>query len=437
MAVHIGSGLSVQAQHLSPSTSVVVQGLDYVNFTLQFTYNTTLTAGNFSSVNSSGCVSLTRGSLVVKAFLTLPVVFHLVSNISHHSERITTNVSSCGGKEPKFIVTSNQEKLSNYLSTYDVHINITSSDVSWTVDIDFELLVSRYVLPDAQLNVSVDITDKTNINKRLLIAEYTAAKPSVPKLFVIKTSASQTPALNLTTSEELEFHISFKLPRVTSDVKLSVMLPLFRNSTPMEFLSGSVLSISNGVSGKNIQVGLPVTFRTSEDTSKLFGSVHDIAEINFLELSSTVKNLSSSVIMVKYNSIVRPEQGSFASQSEGSISFMLEYKTPKGKQILYGQVTKLRLDEPLLFHSFFIVNSTSYYEAKSLVRFGFIVQNPEPASRPAFNVSINIRFAPSDLILLNQLAQLCNVTSTTSCFNVSGPDSVSEIDGGLSVVIQR
>ena len=433
--VHFDSGLSVLAQNLSPDTSVL-QGGDHVNFTLRFVYNTT--QHNFSVADSPGCNSLTQGELYVRALLTLPIVFHLVSNISQHSQRIITNVSSCGSKRPEFVVNSDQNK-GHDLSSYDIELNITAPNVSWTLDINFVALVSELVLPDAELNISANITDITSTSRTFVIAEYSAPIPTIQRLFVIGTSVPQTASVNLTSSEEITFQILFNIPRITSDMKLLVVLPKFQNSTALQFLSGSVVNFSNGVVGQNLQVGQPVTFRASNSSSSHFSLFQDISEINFKGLSSSVQNLSNSVVTLQYTAIVvELRKGGFASQSQGNISFCLEYKTPKGKEVIQGHVTQLWLDEPLVIHSLFIDDPKLHYEGKSLEKFNFIVHNPKSATRPALNVTISTKFSPSGITVLNKLIQLCNMSSYNKvhCFNISNADVVSD-DDGVVVAIER
>ena len=435
MAVHFGSNLAVQSQNLFPSTSSFIQGGDYVNFTLQFVYNTTQT--NFSFVDATGCKSLPQGDILVKVLLTLPLVFNLLSNTSHHSQRVVTDVSNCGGQQPKLAVTLISQEKSPHKATYEVDINITSSDVSWIFEIDIVAKVSQLVLPGAQLNVSADVTDKTSLSKGFVIASYTTPRPTIPRLSIIGTSIPQTPGLHLTTSEEVRFYVSFNFPKVTSDVKLSVILPLFGNSTPMEFVSGSVLSVSNSVTGESAQVGLQASFRTSEDVARMFGAVQNLAEVNFKGISSSSQNLSSSVVTVQYTGIVESSKGRFISQSHGNISCTLEYSTPRGKKLLNAQVARLLLDEPLLSHSFSVVDSQEHFEGKSLVRFSFFIKNPEFATISASNISAHIKISYGDLMILYTLVQVCNVSNMLSCHNSSETDLVTHVDaGGVNVTLR-
>ena len=443
-----GHGLSITSEAFPPSLAVI-EGGDLLNLTFYLDYNGT-EGGLFE--NSSACQSLKNSSVLINFLIVMPIVFDIVSptNQTNHSGAIITDFSNCSFT-PSLDVNSSEVAKMNVHGFNVLEFNVSSQNVSWTLSLDVRLKLLHSVKADSLLNISANATF-LNVFHHVNIVSYRTAIPDALQLRANNTSLPETPGVTLTSEEEITFVASFQLPRLTtSNLKLQLVLPTFRNSTPMKFLSGSVLSLSEGVESQLLQEGIGPKLSVSPSTSHLFPLSENIAEFAFGDTVNTAKASSYGNITVKVTAIVQSSLGVFIPDAEGNISCILTYDSPRGLNIKAEEVlVTLKLGQPLLEHHFNTKYSECCYEGKDKMELQFEVRNPNTATAPALNVTIDISVPSVDIEVQSFLAMLCsnisvsNMTANQSmmsyeevCTDLNGTYMLTNSTSGLTIKLPR
>lgn len=411
-----GHGLSITSEALPPSLAVI-EGGDLVNLTFYLDYNGT-EDGLFE--NSTACQSIKNSSVFINLLITLPIVFDIVSPVNHtnHSGAIT-DFSNCSFT-PSLDV--NSSEVTNLKMDMDglhvIEFNISSQNVSWTLALDVQLKLLHSAKADSLLNITANATF-LNVFRQVNIASYRTTIPMDLQLKVNGTSLPETPGVTLTSEEEITFVASFQLPRLTTlNLKLQLMLPTFKNSTPMKFLSGSVLSLSEGVEAKLLSEGLRPLLGYNPSTSPLFPFSPNVAEFAFGDTVNTADKSSNGTITVKVIGVVDSSQGVFTPESEGNVSCILMYDPPRGSNVnIEKALITLKLGQPLLEHHLKSKDPECCYEGRDIIGLQFEVNNPNTSTAPALNVTVNISVPSVDIEVQSFSAMLC---SNISVFNVTG-----------------
>ena len=443
-----GHGLSITSEAFPPLLAVI-EGGDLLNLTFYLDYNGT-EGGLFE--NSSACQSLKNSSVLINFLIVMPIVFDIVSptNQTNHSGAIITDFSNCSFT-PSLDVNSSEVAKMNVHGFNVLEFNVSSQNVSWTLSLDVRLKLLHSVKADSLLNITANATF-LNVFHHVNIVSYRTAIPDALQLRANNTSLPETPGVTLTSEEEITFVASFQLPRLTtSNLKLQLVLPTFRNSTPMKFLSGSVLSLSEGVESQLLQEGIGPKLSVSPSTSYLFPLSENIAEFAFGDTVNTAKASSYGNITVKVTAIVQSSLGVFIPDAEGNISCILTYDSPRGLNIKAEEVlVTLKLGQPLLEHHFNTKYSECCYEGKDKMELQFEVRNPNTATAPALNVTIDISVPSVDIEVQSFLAMLCsnisvsNMTANQSmmsyeevCTDLNGTHMLTNSTSGLTIKLPR
>ena len=443
-----GHGLSITSEAFPPSLAVI-EGGDLLNLTFYLDYNGT-EGGLFE--NSSACQSLKNSSVLINFLIVMPIVFDIVSptNQTNHSGAIITDFSNCSFT-PSLDVNSSEVAKMNVHGFNVLEFNVSSQNVSWTLSLDVRLKLLHSVKADSLLNITANATF-LNVFHHVNIVSYRTAIPDALQLRANNTSLPETPGVTLTSEEEITFVASFQLPRLTtSNLKLQLVLPTFRNSTRMKFLSGSVLSLSEGVESQLLQEGIGPKLSVSPSTSYLFPLSENIAEFAFGDTVNTAKASSYGNITVKVTAIVQSSLGVFIPDAEGNISCILTYDSPRGLNIKAEEVlVTLKLGQPLLEHHFNTKYSECCYEGKDKMELQFEVRNPNTATAPALNVTIDISVSSVDIEVQSFLAMLCsnisvsNMTANQSmmsyeevCTDLNGTHMLTNSTSGLMIKLPR
>ena len=407
-----GHGLSITSEAFPPSLAVI-EGGDLLNLTFYMNYNGT-EGGLFE--NSSACQSLKNSSVIINFLITMPIVFDVVSptNQTNHSGAIITDFSNCSFS-PSLNVNSSEVTQMNVHGFNVLEFNVSSQNVSWMLALDVQLKLLHSVKADSFLNITANASF-LNVFRHVNIVSYRTTIPGALQLRVNNTSSPETPGVTLTSEEEITFVASFQLPRLTtSNLKLQLMLPTFRNSTPMRFLGGSVLSLSESVESQLLREGIGPKLSVSPSTSHLFPFSQNIAEFAFGDTVNMAKESSYGNITVKVTAVVESSLGVFIPDAEGNISCFLAYDSPRGLNIKAEEVfVTLKLGQPLLEYHLNTKYAECCYEGKDMMELQFEVKNPNTATAPALNVTIDILVPSVDIEVQSFSAMLCSSTSVSS-----------------------
>lgn len=442
-----GHGLSITSEALPPSLAVI-EGGDLVNVTFYLDYNGT-ESGLFE--NSTACQSIKNSSVFVNLLITLPIVFDIVSPANHTNySGVITDFSNCSFT-PSLDVNSSEVTKMDMDGLQVIEFNISSQNVSWTLALDVQLKLLHSAKADSFLNITANATF-LNVFRQVNIASYRTTIPIDLRLKVNGTSLPETPGVTLTSEEEITFVASFQLPRLTtSNLKLQLMLPTFKNSTPMKFLSGSVLSLSEGVEAKLLSEGLRPLLGYNPSTSLLFPFSPNVAEFAFGDTVNTADKSSNGTITVKVIGVVDSTQGVFAPESEGNVSCILMYDSPRGSNInIEKALITLKLGQPLLEHHLKSKDAECCYEGRDIIGLQFEVKNPNTSTAPALNVTINISVPSVDIEVQSFSATLCSNISVFSvtgnlsmvsqevvCTDLKGTDMVTNSSSGITIELSR
>lgn len=448
MALEFGShGLSITSEALPPSLAVM-EGGDLLNLTFYLDYNGT---EGVLFENSTACQSIKNSSVFIDLLITLPIVFDIVSPTNHtnHSGAIT-DFSNCSFT-PSLDVNSSEVAKMVMVGSHVLEFNISSQNVSWTLALDVQLKLLHLAKADSLLNITAN-ANFLNVSRQVNIASYRTTVPIDLQLKANGTSLPETPGVTLTSEEEITFVASFQLPRLTtSNLKLQLMLPTFKNSTPMKFLSGSVLSLSEGVEAKLLSEGLRPLLGNNPSTSLLFPFSPNVAEFAFGDTVNTADKSSNGTITVKVIGVVDSTQGVFTPESEGNVSCILTYDSPRGSNInIEKALITLKLGQPLLEHHLKSKDPECCYEGRDIIGLQFEVQNPNTSTAPALNVTINISVPSVDIEVQSFSAMLCSNISVFSvtgnlsmvsqevvCTDLKGTDMLTNSSSGLTIELSR
>ena len=443
-----GHGLSITSEVFPPSLAVI-EGGDLLNLTLHVDYNGT-EGGLFE--NSSACQSLKNSSVFINLLITLPIVFDIISptNQTNHSGAVITDFSNCSFT-PSLGVNSSEVAKMNVHGFNVLEFNVSSQNVSWTLALDVRLKLLHSANADSLLNITTNATF-VNISRQVSIASYRTTIPKDLQLRANDTSLPETPGVTLTSEEEITFVASFQLPRLTtSNLKLQLMLPTFRNSTPMKFLSGSVLSLSEGVESMLLREGLGPLLSVNPSTLLLFPLTKNVAEFRFGDTVNMANKSSNGTITVKVTAVVESSLGVFIPDAEGNVSCILMFDSPRGLSITAEEVlVTLKLGQPLLEHYLNTKYPTCCYEGKDKMELQFEVKNPNTSTAPALNVTIDISVSSVDIEVQSFSAMLCsnisvsNVTGNQSlvsyeviCTDLNGTNMLTNSSSGLTIELPR
>lgn len=449
MALEFGGvGLSITSEAFPPSLAVI-EGGDLLNLTFYLDYNGT-EGGLFE--NSSACQSLKNSSVLINFLIVMPIVFDIVSstNQTNHSGAIITDFSNCSFT-PSLDVNSSEVAKVNMSGFNILEFNVSSQNVSWTLSLHVRFKLLHSVKADSLLNITANATF-LNVFHHVNIVSYRTAIPDALQLRANNTSLPETPGVTLTSEEEITFVASFQLPRLTtSNLKVQLVLSTFRNSTPMKFLGGSVLSLSEGIESQLLREGTGLKLSVSPSTSHLFPLSENIAEFAFGDTVNTAKESSYGNITVKVTAVVESSLGVFIPDAEGNISCILTYDSPRGLNLKAEEVlVTLKLGQPLLERHFNTKYSECCYEGKDKMELQFEVKNPNTATAPALNVTIDISVPSVDIEVQSVLAMLCsnisvsNMTANQSmvsyeevCTDLNGTHMLTNSTSGLMIKLPR
>lgn len=445
-----GHGLSITSQAFPPSLTVI-EGGDFLNLTFFLDYNGTEKA---LFENSSACESLKNSSVFINLLITLPIVFDITSpaNQSNHTGSIITDFTNCSFT-PSLDINSSVMAGSAHAGFNVIKFDVFSQNLSWTAVLDVRLKLRHSANVDSLYNITANAT-LLNEMHHVNVASY---KTSVPGDLQFKTNGSytslpETPGVTLTSEEEITLFASFQLPRLTGNLKLVVMLPTFGNSTPMKFLGGSVLSLSEGVESKLLRKGSQPLLSVNPSTSHLFPLSENLAEFAFGETFNIANESVVGTITVKVTAVVDSSQGVFLPDTVGNATCILMYDSPRGFNIKADEASlTLKLGQPLLdLHFDTKLPECSCYEGKEMIELEFEVQNPNTSTAPAFNVSIDVLVPSVDIEIQSFSAKLCsnisvsNVTGNQSvvshdvvCTDLKGTDMLTNFSSGLTVELPR
>lgn len=437
-----GHGLSITSQALPPSLAVI-EGGDLVNVTFYLDYNGTKHA---LLENSTACQSLKNSRVFINLLITLPLVFDVVSptNPSNHTGSIITDFSNCSFT-PSLDVSSSVVA-SNMHGLNVLKFDIFSQNVSWTATLDVRLKLLHSAKADSLLNITANATISSETSQ-VNVASYRTPIPDNLQLEAKSTSIPETPGVTLTSEEEVTFTASFRLPRITANLKLLLTLPSFRNSTPMKFLSGSVMNLSQGVESEQLSKGSQPQLRRSPSTLHLFPHSNNVAEFLFGKTINVANESVDGTIAVKVTGKVDSVLGMYAPDTEGNITCILLYDSPRGLNMIADKASlTLKLGQPLLERNFKTNNFECCYQGKDMVEFEFEVRNPHFSTAPAWNVTVDISVPSADIEVLSVSVKLCGNISVSNqsvvshevvCTDLLGTGMLSNSSSGLRVELPR
>ena len=415
MALQFGSGLSVTSQ-VQPLPLSTIEGGDIVNATFHMVYNGT---EDILNKNSTTCLALQNQTVFVKFLISLPIVFDILhpKNYNNYTGQILTDLSNCSTLISNLDINSSIVNSTNEF--YGLKFELLSQNFSWAANLDVKLRLQSTARPDSLLNITSVVTF-SNQSKQFNIARYRTPVPHDLQLSLNRTSIFGTPGVVLTSEEEVTFHATFQLPRITADLKLELTLPLFNNLTPMRFLRGSVLSLSRGIVSEKLYVGSAPQFRVGTSSKVRFPHSPNIAEFLFGKMVNNANASFNGIVSVEVTGIVDSMQGLYVPDSKGNITSVLMYKSADGFVRAEHTVLTLELGQPLLQYLFVKKGLHWCYEGNDLVQFAFEVRNPQFSTTPALNVSVNINILSADLVVQGISAELCNNLTVS---NVTGNQS--------------
>ena len=437
-------GLSITSQAFPPS-STQIKGGDSINLTFHLEFNGTKI--NAPHENSSACFEVLNSSVFINLAITLPIVFDIVSytNNSNQSGIITSNISNCSFV-PSLEINSSSSVVSNHMLGFKaINFHIISQDVSWTATLNVRLKLQHSARAASLLNITSNVTiSNQNMKDDISIASYRTPIPGNLQFESKGTSIPETPGLTLTSDEEITFLASFQIPRITANVKLQVLLPVFRNSTPMKFLSGYVVDISKGVKPKLLMEGSGPRLSVSPSTAHLFPLTQNFAEFAFGDTVNKGNESFNGTITVEVTGVVDSSHGVYIPDSDGNVTCVLIYDSPRGSHTIASKTLLiLKLGQPLLEFNLEASNSNCCYEGKDMIKIEFEVKNPGFSTAPAWNFTLNITVSSADILLHNFSAFLCsnvsvfNMTSVTECHDLNGTHMLTKADAGLQVESTR
>ena len=439
-----GHGLSITSQAFPPSLAVI-EGGNLLNLTFSLDYNA-IEKGLFE--NSTACDSLRNSAVFMKLLITLPIVFDIVSptNRSNHTGSIITDFANCSFTPTLDI---NSSAVASNMHGFNViKFDIFSQNLSWAATFDVQLRLRHSAKVGSIYNITANATF-LNETRQANVASYRTTVPGDLRLEVDSTSLPETPSVTLTSEEEITLLSSFRLPRLTVNLKLLVMLPTFGNSTPMRFLGGSVLSLSEGVESKWLSKGSQPQLSVNPLTLHLFPLSKNLAEFTFGETVNQANASFNGTVTVKVTAVVDSSQGVYVPDIEGNVTCVLMYDSPRGLNIKADEaLLTLMLGQPLIEYHFDTELPGCCYEGKEMVELEFEVRNPNTSTAAAFNVSIDISVPSVDIEILSFSAKLCisvsNVTGNQSllshevvCTDLKGTNMLTNSSSGLTVELLR
>ena len=437
MDLDFGNGLTLNSQ-VRP-LSGFVQGGDILSLDLHFGYNGT--AGDFTG-NSSACQALTQPTVFINLLIVFPLFLELVRP-ANFSRQITQDVSNCSLSilKPPLLNVSTSFHTNYTNTTHAIELEMSSSNVSWVVELPVNLTVRNLVPPDSVLNVTADLRVGSEI-KTVLLASYRTPRPSNLRLTALSTSLVETPSLVVTSYEEVTFQASFELPVVTTGITLRVELPTFRNTTPMIFVSGSVLAIPLKIKTENLHKGSSPWLKVNPHTRVVFPSSKNIAEFAFgrVQFLENTPSGANHTIVVELSGMVDSSQGVYVPNSVGNISCVLHYMTPEGPQEVGPQILALQLGQPQLEYSLDVQELGKLYEGKDTVHVLFFIENPVHATEAAFNMSVSLSISSADVEVDQHSLQLCSNKSSPSnmqCENVTKFGDLVVSKSSVQLILKR
>ena len=413
-----GHGFSITSE-VFPPPLFIIQGGDLLNLTFHLDYNGTRDA---LLENSTACQELNKTTVFLKFIITLPVVFDILypTNASNHTGNIVTDFSNCS-ITPSLVI--NSSVVGRNIPGFNVlRFDILSQNLSWTATLDMWLRL----LPSAKAGSFLNITANATVANETKVFNVTSYRTPIPEnlqLGLTSTSISETPNVTLTSEEQVTLSAIFKLPRITADLTLVIMLPTFGNSTPMKFLpnSGSVKSLSQGIVSQSLGIGSPPQLGISPLNLQWFPHSLNVAKFLFGETVNNYQGNDSfnGLITVEVTGVVDSSQGVYVPEVEGNVTCVLMYPSLGGIVDSETAVFILKLGQPLLKRQFMIEGSGCCYEGYNNVELVFEVKNPNVSTAPALNVTIDIDVASMDIVIQKISAELCESTF----FNGTGNQS--------------
>lgn len=444
-----GYGLSITSEVFPPSLTQI-EGGDLLNLTFHLNYNGTKIGALYE--NSSTCHELKNSSLFVNLVITLPIVFDIVSHSNQSSQTgiVTSNISNCSFV-PLLKINSSSSVVSNHMPGIKaLNFHIFSQNFSWTATLNVRLKLLPSARADSLLNITANVTiSNKTMEDDISIASYRTAVPGNLQFELKSTSIPETPGPTLTSEEEITLFASFHIPRITANVKLQVLLPVFRNSTPMKFVSGSVVDLSEGVKPKLLMEGSGPRFIVSPSTAHLFPLTQNVVEFAFGDTVNKGNESFNGTITVEVTGAVDSSRGVYIPESFGNVTCILMYDSPRGSYLTANKtLITLKLGQPLLEFHLEADNSDCCYEGKDMVDIKYEVKNPDFSTAPAWNLTLNISVLSADIELHNFSAFLCGNTSVfnmtsnqsvaeTKCRDLYGTHMLTKANAGLQVKLTR
>lgn len=437
-----GHGFSITSEVFPPPLTII-QGGDLLNLTFHLDYNGTRDA---LLENSTACQELNKTTVLLKFLITLPAVFETLypANAKNHTGNIVTDFSNCS-ITPSLEI--NSLVVGSNIPGFNVlRFDIFSQNLSWTAVLDVRLRLLHLAKAGRLLNITANAT-VANETRLFDVASYQTPIPGNLQLGLTSTSIPETPNITLTSEEQVTLSASFKLPRITADLTLVIMLPTFGNSTPMKFpfSSGSVKSLSQGIVSQSLGIGSPPQLSTS--SLNLHWFPHSLNVANFL-FGQTVNNNQANdslngLITVEVTGMVDSSQGVYVPEVEGNVTCVLMYHSSSGIVVIETAVLTLKLGQPLLEHQFMIVGSRCCHEGYDNVALMFEVRNPNISTAPALNVTIDIDVASVDIVIQEISADLCSFSNETGnqssvyCIDLTGTEMLTNTSSALTVNLSR
>lgn len=433
MALAFGHHAFSLTSEVSPFPLTTIQGGDFINLTLHLDCNGTETA---FLKNSTTCQELNKTAVFLNFVITFPVVLEIFypANASNYSGHIVTDFSNCTFT-PSLEIDS-QIVPSDIPGLDSFRFNIFSQNVSWTATFNLWLKLLHSARAGSWVNITANAIIG-NETKKVDVASFKTASPGNLQLSLTSTSIPATPNFTLTSDESVILSASFQLPRVTADLTLTLMLPTFASSTPMQFISGSVKSFAQGIVSQRLHIRDSPDFGITLSNALQFPDSLNIARFLFGEtVNNKANDASNGIVTVEVQAKVESSQGLFVPETKGNVSCILMYYSSTGLNVLAGEtVLTLELGQPLVQHQFQTEGSDCCFEGLDEVALIFEVKNPSISTAPVLNVSIDIRVLSPHVVVQNISLILCGVDRT--CVDLKARDMMTNYSTGLNVNLAR
>ncbi|XP_031561262.1 uncharacterized protein LOC116297218 [Actinia tenebrosa] len=426
------NGLSIHSQAIS--SSPLLQGGDSLNLTVNISYSS---QENFTS-NSTACRRLPGKQLDVQGIIILPLFLKLLSSINR-SKEITSDLSNCS-----FIPTLDISMI-NYANASNSFFNISSSNVSWTLQLFFSINVTSDIPPDSWINITT---------KLLIAGEYTnltlARFKSIPisDFFVTSngTSLPETPLNELTLDETVNYGITMIIPSITTELILTMVLPTLGGQTPMKWSHTIVTSIAPGLTTERLNVGSAGQLYVGEAYRSSFPFITNVAKLNFGKTSNikSYQNNSVSIGIDVEAKVLQSER--FIPGNDGNITFELAYQTLNGMRHIGPIYNSLNLSQPPLSCVLEVVGGPPHYQGNDLVKYNFRIENPQFSTESAENITVAFT-VQEDVVIQDFSANICsefhcsplrlsNFNSSVKNSAISRLNVSSSIHGNLTLLLR-